>query len=348
MTNSMKRIAVIAVALALVAGPAVGGAVGGFNGPLFGLSTAPNGALLLADASTGVIPIRNDIAGSAITLPGVTDISPVTNTVMWATTGAGENPEEDTGQALYQISRGQASMVANLYTFEATSNPDGNDPFDSNPFDVQSLGSRSALVVDAGGNDLLRVSDRGQVRVLAVFPDSLVSTANLKSLAGCPEPGPFVFFCDFPAMMPAQSTPTSVAIGPDGYYYVGELRGFPAPTNASSIWRVSPRASWAQCGSSPDCVKVFDGGFTSIIDLAFGPDGNLYVAELDEGSWAAVEIFQTPLGGTVSSCSLASLTCSDVATGLPMLTTITFGKDGSLWAAQNALIPGLAEVVQLP
>jgi hypothetical protein len=45
------------------------------------------------------------------------------------------------------------------------------------------------------------------------------------------------------------------------------------------------------CGESPKCVKVFDGGFTSIIDLTFRK-GRLYVAELDEKSWAAVEIFQ--------------------------------------------------------
>ena len=34
--------------------------------------------------------------------------------------------------------------------------------------------------------------------------------------------------------MPAQATPTSVAIGPYGYYYVGELRAFPGPTGEST------------------------------------------------------------------------------------------------------------------
>ncbi|MEX2251019.1 MAG: hypothetical protein WD895_02970 [Acidimicrobiia bacterium] len=43
-------------------------------------------------------------------------------------------------------------------------------------------------------------------------------------------------------------------------------------------------------------MKVFDGGFTSVIDLAFYK-GRLYVAEFDEQGWAAVEIFQTGVGG---------------------------------------------------
>jgi hypothetical protein len=30
-------------------------------------------------------------------------------------------------------------------------------------------------------------------------------------------------------------------------------------------------------------------GFTSIVDLTFGPDGTLYDVELDEASWAALE-----------------------------------------------------------
>ena len=96
------------------------------------------------------------------------------------------------------------------------------------------------------------------------------------------------------------------------------------------------------------CVSSFDEFHQSAsVDLAFGPDGNLYVAELDEGSWAAVEITQTPFGGTVNSCSLASLTCSEVAGDIPMLTAITFGNDGTLWGTQNSLVPGLAEVIQL-
>jgi hypothetical protein len=270
---------------------------------------------------------------------------------MWALTGAagGEGGAIiDSGQGLHRVSQGGTKLIANLFAFEQANDPDGAG-VDSNPFDVASLGGNAALVVDAGGNDLLRVDNQGNVEVLATFPDEVVSTANLQNLVGCPNPAipDFAFICNIP-MMPAQAVPTSVVVGPDGYYYVGELKGFPAPAGASNIWRVSPNASGAECGSSPDCVKVFDGGFTSIIDLAFGADGKLYVAELDEQSWFAVEVLGGGVGGTISACDLSTLAVEEVATGIPILTAITFGKDGTLWATENALIPGLAQVVEIP
>lgn len=334
-----------AVVVALVTAPTAAGAVDGFQGPIFGIDTAPNGDILVADASTGVLAIREGRASLQAAIPGATDVSAIGRGSLWVSTGAGEDTEADTGQGLHRVSKGTSHKVANLFEFEATVNPDGNDPPDSNPFDVQSLGGGAALVVDAGGNDLLRVDRQGDVDVLAVFPDELVSTANIKELAGCPAGPPD--FCGLPDLIPAQAVPTSVAIGPDGYYYVGELKGFPAPTGESRIWRIAPDASSAQCGSSPDCTLVFDGGFTSIIDLTFGPDGRLHVAELDEASWAAVEIFQAPTGGTISACDVATQACSEAASGIPILTAITFGKDGALWATRNALIPGQAEVFQV-
>lgn len=346
MKASIRRSILIVSVVALVALPLAASAIGGLAGPLFGLATAPNGEILVADASVGISIIRDDVVRSTIALPGASAVDPIGSGSMWATT-SGLDPESDSGQGLWRISNGKAQLVANLFAVEAR-DPDGAG-VDSNPYDVQSLNGRAALVVDAGGNDLLRVNIRGRTNVLAVFPDEVVSTANLQDLIGCAsDPIPdFAFLCGIPEM-PAQSVPTSVAIGPDGYYYVGELKGFPAPTGESSIWRVSPHASRAVCGQSPDCTKVFDGGFTSIVDLAFSPDGDLYVAELDEQSWAAVEFGLGGAGGTINSCDLTTLTCDVVEDGIPMLTAITFGKDGSLWATRNALIPGAGEVIQIP
>lgn len=65
-----------------------------------------------------------------------------------------------------------------------------------------------------------------------------------------------------------------------------------------------------------------------------------------DASWAAVEIFGTVVGGTVNACDLTTATCQEVATGVPILTAMTFGKDGSLWVTRNSLIPGAAEVVR--
>lgn len=320
--------------------PAVGSE---FTSPLFGLATAPNGDILVADAGAG---IANRWGGTEIPLPGVADMAPLGRGSMWAVTG-GSNPTEDTGQGLYHASQGKTRLIANLFAFEAAHDPDGTAAqpnIDSNPFDVEGFGSY-ALVADAGGNDLLRVDRRGQVELMAVFPPELVSTANVQALAGCPDVIPL---CGLPPELPAQPVPTSIAVGPDGGIYVGELKGFPAPTDESRIWRVEPGASGAVCGASPDCTLVFDGGFTSIIDLVFGPDGRLYVSELDELSWAAVEIFGTGTGGTVNACDLQTLSCEEVATGIPIHTAIAFDGEGQLWGTRNALIPGSAAVVPLP
>jgi hypothetical protein len=336
----------LAAVLALVLVPAAAGAVGGLNGPLFGLATAPNGDIMAADASTGVLGIRGDNVTSTWSLPAVTDVAPIGRGQAWATIGASVDPTQDDGQALYRVSNGNARMIVNLFDVEAELNPDGKDPLDSNPYAVLSLSGNEAVVVDAGANALYRADVRGNVEVMAVFPDALASTDNLKDLAGCPNPPvpDFGFVCGFPPQVPAEPVPTSVAQGADGWFYVGELKGFPAPTGESRIWRVAPDADWAECGSSPDCELVFDGGFTSIIDVAFGPDGRLYVAELDEASWAGLEIFGVMEGGTINACDVGTLVCEEVATGIPMLTAITFGNDGTLWATRNALIPGAAEV----
>ncbi len=346
MRLSMRRSLVIGAVVALVALPAGASAIGGFASPLFGLATAPNGDILVADAGAGITAIRNGNVGSTIALPGVTAVDPIRRSSVWATVGATTDPESDDGQALYRVSSGNVRLIANLFAFEEANDPDGAG-VDSNPYDVAARGN-TALVVDAGGNDLLRVDTRGNVEVVAVFPDEVVSTANFADLVatfGCPFGPPAA--CALPPFMPAQAVPTSVAVGPDGHLYVGELKGFPGPTGESNIWRLAPGATGEMC-PSPKCVKVFDGGFTSIIDLAFGPDGKLYVAEMDEASWAAVEIFHDGVGGTISACDVVTMTCSEVATDIPILTAITLSRDGTLWATKNALIPGLAEVIQVP
>lgn len=310
------------------------------GGPLFDLETTPDGEILVADASRGITDIYGNLETA---LPAVNSLSTVGRGNIWATTGPREETTSDENQRLYRVHKNRVEMIANLFEFEDTYNPDGAD-INSNPFDVKALTGNSAIVIDAGGNDLLHVDNKGHIEVVAVFPAELVSTENIKSLVGCPGSGAPI--CGLPPMMPAQAVPTSVVIGPDGYFYVGELKGFPAPTGESNIWKVAPDAKEVLCGSSPDCVKVFDGGFTSIMDMVFGEDGLLYVAEMDVRSWFSLEQ-GIGEGGRIQACDPQTLNCEVVATGIPMLTSIVFDKDGNLWATKNALIPGAAEVVKI-
>jgi hypothetical protein len=314
-----------------------------FATPIYKLAVAPDGSLLVADAGAGIVELRKGVGSLVAELEGVTDIGPIGRGAMFALRGGG--PGLTTG-ALFHVSRGSTRLIADLYQFEADTNPHPT-AVDSNPFDVEVLNGGDVLVADAGGNDLLIVDRKGRVDWIAVFPDEIVSTANIKSLAGCPMPVPqLAFACGLPPSLPAQPVSTSVAVGPDGAYYVSELKGFPAPTGSSRIWRVEPGARHADCATSPACSVVAT-GFTSIVDLTFGPDGTLYVVEIDEASWAALEFGVGSLGGTVNACDPGTWTCSPVAAGLPIPIGVAVDRRGEVYATTNSLVPGAAQVIKL-
>ena len=67
----------------------------------------------------------------------------------------------------------------------------------------------------------------------------------------------------------AQAVPSSIALGPDGNIYVGELAEG-AGKGKARVWRI-PAA-----GGTP---VVHATGFTTITGLAFGPDGSMFVTE---------------------------------------------------------------------
>lgn len=340
--------------LTLVAGQPAAAKVGpgsatfDYATPVFGIATAPDGSLLVADYGAGVVELRKGAGTLIAELPGVTDIAPIGRGSMFAITGGGG---ANMPWALYRVSRGGIQMIANLSAFENTTNPDGGAD-DSNPFEVVALSEDTALVADAGGNDLLVIDQDGNVDWVAVLPAELVSTASAKTLVGCPSPPPgFETICALPPMIPAQPVATGVAVGPDGAYYVSELKGFPAPIGESRIWRIAPGTRHAECGTSPACTVVAD-GFTSIVDLAFGPDGTLYVTEIDEAGWLAVELAAVlgpgvMKGGTVNACDLDSWSCTEIATGLPIAIASTVGGDGTVYVAILALVPGEAKVIPI-
>lgn len=312
-----------------------------FATPVFGLAIAPDGAFLVADAGAGIVRIRRNDGTLITPLPGVTDMAPVGSGKMWAVTGGFPGPSP---QKLFRVSRsGKVTQIADLLAFETAVNPDG-DVVESNPFDVAALRGGRALVADAAGNSLVIANKHGDVDWVATLPTVPVSTANIKQLFNCPAGPPPI--CGLPATLPAHAVATSVAVGPDGAYYVGELKGFPAPTGESRVWRIEPGTRHAECGSSPACMVVAD-GFTSIVDLAFGPDGTLYVVELDEASWFAVDVLNDGVGGTVNACETRFWTCAPVKTGLPQVISVAVNRKGKVYAVINALEAGEAEIVRV-
>jgi hypothetical protein len=166
---------------------------------------------------------------------------------------------------------------------DPTDKDDPPNPGESNPNGLAAL-RNDVLIADAAGNDLLRVSPDGTAVTVARWRNELVSTAHL----GDP---------NLPPMLPAEAVPTTVAIGPDGWAYVGQLMGFPGTPGSAHIWRVNPNAVGAVCAvdvQDPNC-SVWKSGFTSIFDIAFNPNnGTLYVYEIAKDGWLAFEEgFQT-------------------------------------------------------
>ncbi|WGX96459.1 ScyD/ScyE family protein [Nocardioides sp. L-11A] len=184
-------------------------------------------------------------------------------------------------------------VVADIGAYQKT-DPDPWDqeqfPTDSNPFGVVALDDGTVLVSDAAGNDLLRVWPRtGRIRTVArLMPRTVPVPAGLPDVP--PEMGGPLPPAGTP--IPSEAVATSVTVGADGYWYVGELRGFPATPGTSQVWRIRPGAKNATCDPARprtgSCQRYAD-GFTSITDLAAGPKG-VYALELSKKSWFAFEM----------------------------------------------------------
>lgn len=344
--TSSRAFAVSAAVAALVglAAPAAAAPVYEFATPVFGLDAGSGGHLYVADYGAGIVRLGDTGGRLAVELPGVTDTATLEPGRMWALTSAARD------RKLYQVVDGTVREIANLRAFEKTVNPDDGE-IDSNPFDLAKLGGGEVLVADAAANALLIANRKGDLDWVATLPEQVVSTTNAKDLAGCPDPPPeLADICDLPAEMPAQPVTTSVAVGPDGAYYLTELKGFPAPLGESRIWRIEPGTLNAHCDAAATdspCSIVAD-GFTSIVDLNFGPDGKAHVVEIDEASWLAVELGgDAAVGGTVNVCDSTAWTCTEEAVDLQIPTAVAIKSTGAVHVTVSALVPGEADVIEL-
>jgi hypothetical protein len=195
---------------------------------------------------------------------------------------------------------GNWRYVEDVAAYEEAHDPAGG-LVDSNPYGILAqAGGR--LTVDAGGNDLLRVHASGRISTVATFPS---------------RPG-----------RSTDSVPTSVVRGPDGAYYVGELTGGPFTPGLARVYRVVP-------GHAPE---VYGPTFSFIIDLAWGPDGRLYVlqfASLPGNSGPGI-LYRIEADGTKTP----------VVTDLIAPGGVEFGADGALYISNKSVLAGAGEVLR--
>lgn len=190
--------------------------------------------------------------------------------------------------------------------YEKQANPD-HGLVESNPYGLLANAGQH-VIVDAAGNSLLLASSSGKITTGAVFPSR-------------------------PQGRSTDAVPTSVTIGPDGAYYVGELTGAPFTPGEANIWRIAP-------GQSP---QVYCTGFSYIIDLDTDHHGNLYVLEHASGP-------RGPFAGTPGQLLRVGRDCSKtvVRTGLPAPTSVAIGPDDNAYVSINGTSPAIGAVMRLP
>ncbi|WP_405066270.1 ScyD/ScyE family protein [Kribbella sp. NBC_01510] len=301
--------AVAALALAgsvLVAGQADAGSshsslkpvATGLNGPR-GVSTFGN-KVIYSVTDGSVYATDGHKTWKLGTVPGAGGLAPAIDTskrgVTYALTGAGGEPGQPPvpgGSTLYRLRPGKSPVkVKDIAAYQAT-DPDpynqADSPTESNPFGVAALNDGTVLVSDAANNDLLRVWPNGKTKTVARLKPRTVKVPAGLGPDAPPAGTPFV----------AEAVATSVTVGSDGYWYVGELRGFPATPGTSEIWRIKPGSIGAVCDpvkpNKGNCQRYAD-GYTSIVDLAGGPHGTLAVVELARDSWLAFESGGSTIG----------------------------------------------------
>jgi hypothetical protein len=187
--------------------------------------------------------------------------------------------------------------VADLAAFERANDPDAQ-LHESNTTSVLST-ARGTFAIDAAGNTLFAVRPHHTPRLLATFTNRTAGDIEY------------------------QSVPTALADGPDGAVYVADLTGAPFPAGQSRVWRWTPKG-----------LSVFADGFTSAVDLAFGPDGSLYVLEVFPG-----DVVRVRPDGTRS-------TAVPPDAGLSFPTGLAVGQDGSVYVSNCGNCAGTGTVMK--
>ena len=255
---------------------------------------------------------------------------------MYVVMGFGGPPEarglfEDFGEFFATVVRidegGTPTIIADLGAYEEAENPDG-DELDTNPYAIEFDGE-SLVVIDAGGNSLLRVDpDDGTIETIAVFPQG-------EALAP-----PFIGLPDG-ATIPMDSVPTDVVMGPDGNYYVSELTGFPFPVGEANVYQVTPEGD----------VEVYAEGFTNIGAIGFDSQDRLVVLEFITGGMLNVD-FDAVMGGDLATAASrvvrveadGSHTVLDTP-GAAIATGLAIGENDEMYIVHLAITP-MAQVVK--
>lgn len=223
----------------------------------------------------------------------------------WEVAFTGGNGSETSPPTLTYLAvrypNGKVRQVADLLAFEQKRNPDQRNTYgfvnlspscaallppdagmlpyqgqvDSHPYALANARDGGWYVADAGGNTILHVSRHGRISVTAVLPPQPVKiTASAASAFGLPD-------CVVGKTFAFEPVPTDVEVARNGSLVVSLLPG--GPEDAS----LGARGSVLRIKHGH--VRTIARGFLGATNVAIGPKGRIYVAEMFGGQVSVIQ-----------------------------------------------------------
>jgi hypothetical protein len=284
----------------------IGPYTGGFTASISKIS--PNGAKTV---------VASGLPSSATSPPlsfasGAADVAFADGRLFALIAGAGcSHGLNGTSNAIVQVHRnGSTTMVANLSAFLAAhpvAHPDAAD-FEPDGTWYSFTPARDGFyAVEPNHQELDKITAGGQVSRVVDFSRSFPGNTDWR--------GPTAL--------------TSHA----GSLYVGTLTPFPVQVGAAQVFKVNPATGH---------FTVYAAHLTTVLGLAFGPDGALYVLEMSVHNGGPA-----PATGEIIKIQGSHRTL--IASGLNFPTAMTFGPDGNLYVSVNGFggPPGAGQVVRI-
>jgi hypothetical protein len=211
------------------------------------------------------------------------------------------NPVENIVSTI-DIATGEVTPLVEIGSFEVENNPDGTD-VNPNLYGLTTTSDGTLYVVDAGGNAIYQVDTAtGEYSLFAVVP-------NLDEMTGAT-----------PTPESRQSVPTAIVLNDAGQLQVSLL---------SEVWTGPSLLTFESDGSWTGS----DVTFSFATNIAYGPDGLLYVAQLiDDGT------NQESMGSVRRVTADGVL--EPVVEGLFFPHGIAFDANGNLYVTVASIISG--------